>query len=37
MSLNSKDYYAARNGLTLNWSSGAAEGTVTKLKAVKRV
>ncbi|MFE3002952.1 ISL3 family transposase [Nocardia sp. NPDC059246] len=31
-----KDYDAVRNGLTLPWSSGAVEGTVTKLKAVKR-
>ena len=31
-----KDYDAVRNGLTLAWSSGAVEGTVTKIKAVKR-
>lgn len=31
-----KDYDAVRNGLTLSWSSGAVEGTVTKIKAVKR-
>ncbi|MFI6369142.1 transposase [Nocardia sp. NPDC050630] len=31
-----KDYDAVRNGLTLPWSSGAVEGTVTKLKALKR-
>lgn len=31
-----KDYDAVRNGLTLGWSSGAVEGTVTKIKAVKR-
>jgi hypothetical protein len=31
-----KDYDAVRNGLTLTWSNGAVEGTVTKLKAIKR-
>lgn len=31
-----KDYDAVRNGLTLAWSSGAVEGNVTKLKAIKR-
>ncbi|MFC4944215.1 transposase [Pseudonocardia sp. GCM10023141] len=31
-----KDYDAVRNGLTLPWSSGAVEGAVGKLKAVKR-
>lgn len=31
-----KDYDAVRNGLTLSWSSGAVEGTVTKIKALKR-
>lgn len=31
-----KDYDAVRNGLTLSWSSGAVEGIVTKLKALKR-
>ncbi|WP_344319849.1 ISL3 family transposase, partial [Nocardia ninae] len=31
-----RDYDAVRNGLTLTWSSGAVEGTVTKLKALKR-
>lgn len=31
-----KDYDAVRNGLTLNWSSGAVEGNVTRLKALKR-
>lgn len=31
-----KDYDAVRNGLTLPWSSGAVEGAVAKLKAVKR-
>ncbi|MFB9299704.1 transposase [Kibdelosporangium philippinense] len=31
-----KDYDAVRHGLTLAWSSGAVEGTVAKLKAVKR-
>lgn len=31
-----KDYDAVRGGLTLAWSSGAVEGNVTKLKAIKR-
>lgn len=31
-----KDYYAVHNGLTLGWSSGAVEGTVTKIKAANR-
>lgn len=31
-----KDYDAVRNGLTLAWSSGAVEGTVCKLKSIKR-
>ncbi|MFI5783430.1 transposase [Nocardia sp. NPDC051570] len=31
-----KDYDAVRNGLTLPWISGAVEGTVTKLTALKR-
>jgi transposase len=31
-----KDYDAVRNGLTLPWSSGTVEGTVCKLKALKR-
>jgi len=31
-----KDYDAVRNGLTLPWSSGAVEGAVAKLEAVKR-
>lgn len=31
-----RDYDAVRNGLTLGWSSGAVEGTVTKIKAVER-
>ena len=31
-----KDYDAVRNGLTLPWSSGAVEGNVCKLKAIKR-
>lgn len=31
-----KDYDAVRNGLTLSWSSGAVEGNVTRLKAIKR-
>jgi transposase len=31
-----KDYDAVRNGLTLSWSSGAVEGAVCKLKALKR-
>ena len=31
-----KDYDAVRNGLTLPFSSGAVEGNVCKLKAIKR-
>jgi transposase len=31
-----KDYDAVRAGLTLPWSSGAVEGNVTRLKALKR-
>lgn len=31
-----KDYDAVRNGLTLEWSSGAVEGAVCRLKAIKR-
>lgn len=31
-----KDYEAVRNGLTLHWSSGAVEGNVCRLKAIKR-
>jgi transposase len=31
-----KDYDAVRNGLTLPWSSGAVEGNVCRLKAIKR-
>ncbi|MEV6254176.1 ISL3 family transposase [Nocardia sp. NPDC051911] len=31
-----KDYDAVRNGLTLEWSSGAVEGAVCQLKAIKR-
>jgi transposase len=30
------DYDAVRAGLTLHWSSGAVEGNVTKIKAIKR-
>lgn len=30
------DYDAVRNGLTLHWSSGAVEGNVCRLKAIKR-
>ncbi|MFD0574931.1 ISL3 family transposase [Dactylosporangium darangshiense] len=31
-----KDYEAVRNGLTLDWNSGAVEGNVCRLKAIKR-
>ncbi|MGI5239332.1 transposase [Dactylosporangium sp. CA-139066] len=31
-----RDWAAITNGLTLPWSSGAVEGTVCKLKAIKR-
>ncbi|MEU7819143.1 transposase [Pseudonocardia sp. NPDC049154] len=31
-----KDYDAVRAGLTLAWSSGAVEGNVTRIKAIKR-
>jgi transposase len=31
-----KDYDAVRNGLTLAWSSGAVEGTVNRIKTIKR-
>lgn len=31
-----KDYHAVRNGLSLTWNSGKVEGTVCKLKQVKR-
>jgi transposase len=31
-----KDYDAVRNGLTLPYSSGAVEGNVCRLKAIKR-
>lgn len=31
-----KDYDAVRNGLTPNWSSGAVEGAVGRIKAIKR-
>lgn len=31
-----KDYDAVRAGLTLAWSSGAVEGNVTRIKALKR-
>jgi transposase len=31
-----RDYHAARNGLTLPWSSGKVEGTVNKIKLIKR-
>jgi transposase len=31
-----RDYDAVRNGLTLQWSSGAAEGNVNRLKVLKR-
>jgi transposase len=30
------DYDAARNGLTLPWNSGVVEGTVNKIKMIKR-
>lgn len=30
------DYDAVRAGLTLLWSSGAVEGNVTRIKAIKR-
>jgi transposase len=30
------DYDAVRAGLTLRWSSGAVEGNVTRIKAIKR-
>lgn len=30
------DYDAVRAGLTLHWSSGAVEGNVTRIKAIKR-
>jgi transposase len=31
-----RDYHAVRNGLTLPWSSGKVEGTVNKIKTIKR-
>ena len=31
-----RDYQAVRNGLTLPWSSGKVEGTVNKIKLIKR-
>jgi transposase len=31
-----KDYDAVRNGLTLDWSSGATEGHVNRIKTIKR-
>ncbi|MFI6369161.1 transposase [Nocardia sp. NPDC050630] len=31
-----KDYDAVRNGLTLEWSSGAVEGNVNRVKMLKR-
>jgi transposase len=31
-----KDHAAVRNGLTLPWSSGKVEGTVNKIKMIKR-
>jgi transposase len=31
-----KDYDAVRNGLTLEWSSGAVEGNVNRIKMIKR-
>ncbi|SPL98724.1 Mobile element protein [[Actinomadura] parvosata subsp. kistnae] len=31
-----KDYDAVRNGLTLDWNSGAVEGAVCRIKAIKR-
>ncbi|WSZ45594.1 transposase (plasmid) [Streptomyces sp. NBC_00868] len=30
------DWAAVVNGLTLNWSSGAVEGQVTRIKLIKR-
>jgi hypothetical protein len=30
------DYDAVRNGLTLPWNSGTVEGTVNKIKMIKR-
>jgi transposase len=32
-----RDYDAVRNGLTLQWSSGAVEGNNTKIKHIKRI
>ena len=32
-----RDYQAVRNGLTLPWSSGAVEGSNTKIKHIKRL
>ena len=31
-----RDYHAVKNGLTLQWSSGAVEGNVNRLKVLKR-
>ena len=31
-----KDYDAVRNALTTNWSSGAVEGNVNRIKMIKR-
>nr|WP_246281871.1 ISL3 family transposase [Fodinicola acaciae] len=31
-----KDYDAVRNGIALHWSSGAVEGAVCRIKAIKR-
>ena len=31
------DYDAVRNGLSLPWNSGKAEGTVCKIKMIKRL
>lgn len=31
-----RDYDAVRNGLTMSYSSGAVEGTVNKIKMLKR-
>lgn len=31
-----RDYHAVRNGLTLPHSSGAVEGTINRLKMIKR-
>jgi hypothetical protein len=31
-----RDYDAVKNGLTLQWSSGAVEGNVNRLKVLKR-